>query len=251
MAIPKALEHWTRFEIIPPPAYTIELTRRGLVAIASALCNGEEGWQKGDPIFDYVTEGRQTWWLVNGVRRDYSSCGDLVWATLWLGAGATLYSDPGMRRVLQCINREEAGKYRSGYNMINLHAKVPDGTWTRFRKQAFAPPAGSALLVSEPEHVCIVHRLEYEGDGSGTLYTLDYGQFFAKDGREEHGGRAKEKRFWTAPNGTVFVGDPSKRGRPVYGWLDLALVLSALKDAAHAAGREPDPALVPPGFSPD
>lgn len=235
-------EQWPRV-VLPTKDGSLVLpaVRDAIVCTAEALCGFNVGVVKGDPIFDYVTEGRQTSWLVNGKRRHYSSCGDLPWAVLWLLAGDHRYENE-VDRVLACVNRREAYGYRTAKNIEYLHSRTGKA-WTWYKPDRWSPSKlrGTALLVDDPEHVCIVE----DAKDDGTITTFDYGQFFQREGRSsaEHGGCRRRKK-WHRIGNRIFVHGGTKPGRPVMGWLDLATVLAN----AHAVTGDLIPSVVPATF---
>lgn len=203
-----------------------EVVRAASVSLANYGVAANNGRMEGDAVFDHITEGRQTWWLVNGKRRDYSGCGDLAHWTFWNLIGAE--QDSGAT----WLNREEAFGYRVGRNISNLRWKCP--AWRSFKKGEFDPRPGDCLLIGENgrEHVAIVESLD-----DGSYVSCDYGQFFPKFGK--HGGKRLKRPYRKGRDGRIWVG--ATRPKPAIGVVDVWEMFKLV---------DPEwPALVPSDFS--
>lgn len=223
-----------RAHLVTPGTTNFEekVVRAASAALATYGCNDTTGRWQGDPVFEHIVEGRQTWWLVNGKRRDYSGCGDLIHWTFWNLIGAEQDSDA------RWLNRAEAFGYRVGVNVSNLRWKCP--AWRSFKKGQFNPSRGDCLLIGEHggEHVAIVDSV-----GDGTYTSMDYGQFSKKFGK--HGGVKVTRPFRKGRDGRVWVG--TVRIKPVIGVVDVWEMYKlvdpewpALVPQAFAMGQESD-----------
>lgn len=181
---------------------------RALVRLLVPYACGAEGRAETDPIYQDVTEGRDT----GAYRAMYSSCGDLAH---WLFCRLGLTSP--------WVNRAELGHYRTGMNVSNIayHPKA----LTPAVDAAYA--TGDVLVIwSRPDttdsHVIVVldHQPPY-------LYTGEYGQ---------PGGALKTRQV----NGIT--------GRPRIGtrFIQRVLPLQSVLELAAERGEltEPDRALI-------
>ena len=179
------------------PFATEQELRESALAIASYACNGDDGRELGDPVFEAVTEGRNHW-------PKYSACGDLPQFTL-----ARL----GLRDE-HIVNRNDDGGTRPwsiGQNLSKLvFATGKAFVWASVTKR---PKPGDVLYLATPEHVCVLDSLD---ETAGTIATFDYGLFDAKNGRPQ--GRRRISRFRVQGKQLV-VGN-----RILKGWLDIARI---------------------------
>lgn len=215
------------------------LVRDAAVAIAAEATNGDAGRWKGDPVFEHVTEGRQTWWLVNGKRRDYSSCGDLPHETFFNLFGARAYQAPTLKEFYsRWMNRKEAYGWKVGWNIVKL--QLTGKAWRKFTKGDFDPKRGDALLIGEygAEHVAIVESVDRT---SSTYVTHDYGQFNAMLGK--HGGKRCTRKFGQGKDGRIWVG-ATTLARPAIGVVDVFVLYKLM-----LARGELDRAVVPDSFA--
>lgn len=209
------------------------LVRSAIVELARFACNGTTGRQKGDPVFERVTEGRQECWTVDGKRRCYSACGDLPHFVAWCAAGGVV-DFREVRQSLGWINRAEAWGWRVGWNLIKLHAET-GAAWFRHRKigdgvrQATRP--GDVWLIGEygNEHGFVVESIE--GD---VVNSFDFGQFFELAGVWEHGGKARSRSLRPGLDGRLLVGDDLDGWRPLHGRLNM---FAALRTADESIGK--------------
>lgn len=147
----------------------------------------------GNPIYDFVTEGRQVW-------PKYSSCGDLPQFILWaLGC-----------RDEHIVNRDAVG---SGWEIGQNLSKLVYGTKKHFvwaqHNDSRAPAVGDMLYVSMPEHVSIV--IDWNVTAM-TAVTCDYGQWDYKLGSC---GKLKTHKLVCTRDGHTLVDN-----RTLQGWLD-------------------------------
>lgn len=219
--------------------------RAAILSIADFACNGSIGRQKGDPIFERVTERRQSCWKVEGKTRCYSGCGDLPHFAAWLLTGAIRYNEP-IRSSLRWINRAEAWGWKTGWNLIKLHSET-GSAWTKHTKRdaiVSETKAGDIWYFGEAGtgHVCIVKRIEND-----QLFSFDYGGFFkGSTGKSEHGGKANVRSFREGSDGRIKVFDSGyPSGRTLVGKLDL---FSAISVADTCSETRLEAALVPEGF---
>lgn len=160
---PPHLEDGSLF-VRPKLAYAASL------ALATYATNGDNGRVEGDPVYEAVTEGRQSG---NTARRragsaelPYSACGDLIhWDLARLGI-----ADEAL------VNRNDdfgATPWQSGVNIARI-----------FHHPAFRtapPPApGAPYFVQSPEHVEV---LEEWNEDSRIVRALAYGQFSRERGK--------------------------------------------------------------------
>lgn len=193
--------------------------RRASAAIALWAVDGERGRAVGDPVHDWITEGRRAQYeraLAAGAQwaldmpAGYSSCGDLVHFVLWmLGC-----------RDESVVNRDSDGgavPWRVGANISRI---VRSPWYVRFGVGASLemPELGDPIHVRSPHHVAVLCD---ELDGSQWI-TADYGQ--------PHG------RRYVAQLRDVSTG-VLVRGRPLEGYVSLR--------AARRAGAFVESAIVP------
>lgn len=148
------------------------------VAIAKYLVNGYEGRGLGDPVFEWVTEGRRKQWQAAFDRGDewavklakvggYSACGDMCAAVLWLlgvrdESIVNRSSDGGK---VPWVVGQNLGKLRYNKVFENYDASYRGHTFTR----------GDVIyLTTGADHVCVA------GDGDAVVTTYDYGQWKSK-----------------------------------------------------------------------
>lgn len=214
-----------------------DIVREAIVAIARFACDDARGRVKGDYVFERVTEGRQSCWVVNGKQRCYSGCGDLAQFVLWLAAGAERYTDPAVRRAMRYTNRAEAWGWKQGWNISMLDGFVPSGSKVRHRPgDKLAARPGDLLLIGEggQEHIMVVRDI-----AAGRLTSLDYGQFF--DGK--HGGRQCVRTLRKGPDGRLWAFSTTPPGRPVVWSIDTGSVLRTVSGTGALL-----PAVVPAPF---
>ena len=179
------------------PFATEQELRDAAVAIAHYACNGDDGRELGDPVFEEVTEGRNRW-------PKYSACGDLPqYALMRLGL-----------RDERILNRSDDGgsePWSIGQNLSRLVSRTGKAfVWSTVKKR---PKPGDVLYVAMPEHVCVLESID---DRAGTIATFDYGLFDRKTGKPA--GRRRVSRFCVQGK-QLLVGN-----RVLRGWLDIARV---------------------------
>lgn len=234
-----------RIHLVPPGERLVDdegkkridagVLRAAAVSIARFCVNGEVGRKVGDPVHEWVTEGRRKQYE-DALRRGeawaqkmtpYSSCGDL---------GHTLIFCLGCRDE-KYVNRDSDGgrtPWKVGVNisrLCSLPAYVDAKT-----AGARRPKPGDILHIALPDHVCVLEVWDEDG---ATARTDDYG----------------------GPYGHASVKVITKRGsvlllgkRVLMGWVDieaLELTETALVPDAFLEGTEdenpyPEDISVPP-----
>lgn len=200
--------------------------RQRVLSLADEACDGDTGRQEGDPVFELVTEGRQS---ANTARRlrgspevTYSCCTDLAHYLLWRVLLEQLgdLTDAQRARATSTIGRTEAAGWRVGQGVSRL---VGDPCFERLRGLDWSPPPGSIVVIGEhgAEHVLIV-----EDTDQGQATSLDYGQFWARPGQPgRHGGRRCVRQF-SDRGGRLHLG-----GRVVLGHIDPVAWVDAVRSA--------------------
>jgi hypothetical protein len=223
-----------------------QAVRRAMVGLARFACRDDldkRGRQKGDHVFERVTEGRQGCWLISGRRRCYSACGDLPHFVMWAACGAIQYTGD-VRKSLRWINRAEAWGWRVQWNLIKLHAET-GSAWSKHVK-------GDAVVErTQPGDVWIIgdgqdqHAMVIASIVNGVIKSYDYGQFFnGADGIGRAGGNVVVRRLHKGRDGRTWVFKNRAPGRPLYGRLNTyAAMLHA--DMAKGEPGALDAALVP------
>jgi hypothetical protein len=225
------------------------IVRAAIVSLAEYATRESIGRCKGDPVFEHVTEKRQSCWVANGKVRCYSGCGDLVHFVFFNASGAYDYHDtPKTRSALSWLNRTEAFGWKVGANVSKIVFGTPRGCWTMHRKGgSFLAKPGDAIVIGEggTEHTAIVRSFD---PNTGTLVTLDYGQFFSPAPRKpaDHGGKQITRTVRKGPDGRLWAFVTVPPGRPLLGHLDALKTLQAADDAGGAPCLLP--ALVPSCF---
>lgn len=222
------------------------MIRRAAIAIAEYLCNGEEGYTVGSPIYDWTTENRQkdhdALFIKGIVKQPYSSCGDLVNAVLFcLGCRdeslVNRTNDNGVQpwQVSQNISKITGHKSFVSFTGQSLS---DDGNW---------PFMGDPIVVCCPYHVAILESFDFE---KGVSTTLDYGQWDQKRGA--YG--AKVKRSIRMEHNNCIITDSLHREKHLFGFIPLTSIdyhVSAIVPDTFEEGvldiSEPEPVnLYPP-----
>jgi hypothetical protein len=155
------------------PLVDPELVRKAWLALAAFASGGDKGRSMGDPVYERVTEGRQTA-SVERIRRGskevpYSACGDEPhWCLDCLGV-----------RDEALVNRtgdEGVSPWAMGQNLSRLVWGAGRRWWHPARGKE-VPPAGAILLIAHPEHVEILEEW-----GEGYILTHSYGLWTAERG---------------------------------------------------------------------
>jgi len=189
---------------LPTPMVSLAAKALAKYAVKGKLC------AFGDPIYDFVTEGRQVW-------PKYSSCGDLPQFILWaLGC-----------KDESIVNRDVVG---SGWEIGQNLSKLVYGTkkhfvWAR-HNDSRSPSMGNMLYVSMPEHVSIV--IDWNATTMMAV-TCDYGQWDYKLGSC---GKLKTHKLVRTSEGHILVD-----ARTLRGWVDFTSIPLSVR------------ALVPEDFS--
>lgn len=203
---------------------SLPLVRQAAVELATWAVDGPRGRSVGDPVHEWVTEGRRSQYetaLARGASwavrmpAGYSSCGDLWhWLLMLLGC-----------REERVVNRSDDGgivSWAVGDNLGRLIKTPWYVTWGE-------PEPGDLLHVSGPDHAAVL--LERTTDDQWV--TADYGQ--------PYGMRR------VCPVRPVWGGGLSVRGRRLAGWVSLArlvemggLVESAIVPDSFVGGAVDD-----------
>lgn len=184
----------------------LEERRAAATALAEFAVGAPRGRTVGDPVHEWVTEGRRLQYeraVAAGARwatsmsGGYSSCGDLAhWLLMCLGCRDERY-----------VNRGDDGgevPWRAGVNISRLVA-LPAYVDAR-RAAGRTPVPGDILHVASPDHVCVLVAARVE---AGTVDTADYG--------------APHAAFRTVP--VLVRGSVTMIGsRVLMGWVDLGAV---------------------------
>lgn len=201
----------------------VQTLRDAAVALALFAVNGDRGRDVGDPVHEWVTEGRRRQYEfayaagAAWTRKipPYSSCGDLAhWILMCIGCRDERY-----------VNKTGDGgdvPWQIGANISRL-LTLPSYV-SASRANGRLPRPGDILYVAAPDHVSIL--IEWD-TGSGYVTTCDYGQPYGK----------KNRRALIRRGSLMFVGT-----RTLMGWVDISGV--ALSETAIVpndfAGGWPD-----------
>lgn len=151
-----------------------KVLRAAAVALSRFAVNAPHGRVVGDPVHEWVTEGRRTQWEIAHARGDawaqktpYSSCGDQGhWLLMCLGVRDERY-----------VNRSGDGgdtPWQIGVNisrLVSLPAYV-SAKHANGRK----PHPGDIMHVASPDHVNVLHVWN---EASAEVETGDYGAPYA------------------------------------------------------------------------
>lgn len=169
--------------------------RERAVELAAEAVGGDAGRVRGDPMFEEVTEGRYRW-------PGYFGCGDLPhWMLDRLG-----FDDE------KIVNRDDDHglvPWRVTANLSRLVYRT--GSAFIWAKGARRPKPGDILYVAPPEHVCVLEALD---EASGTITTLEYGQFDRKRGKPS---AHRATSALHPKHGQLYVGT-----RVLRGWVDIS-----------------------------
>lgn len=216
-----------------------EVLRGALHDLVLLACNGDEGRQEGDPLFELVTEERQS---ENSARRlrgspeyPYSGCTDLVQFGLWsmLGAGTAPLGDLRKAAARKVINREEAWGWRPqvAVSLLRYSTGPHFQVYNHKSKAPFQPKLADVVLFGENggEHVSLVDSVS-----DTELVTLDYGQFWAAPGKAGlHGGRRVRRALSRRSDGRLWAKSAAS-DKPIMGHLDVVAWLQSVIDVDQA-----------------
>lgn len=189
---------------------TEEQLRMAVCGLAWYACDGSNGRFVGDPVFEEVTEGRQS--AQDKAMREnpraglkpYSACGDLPpWCLYHVGI-----TDETL------INRTDDGgvvPWQVGKNISMVYGHPSFMSWERARKNGRIPQPGDVLLVRDEWHVGICEEYN-KTEGYVSLY--EYGQYY--DGKAA--GRKN-----THPLRSVGT-DATIKGRRLVGWIPIEVL---------------------------
>jgi hypothetical protein len=184
-----------RIHLHPPGMIGVDIptVRAAAVAIARWAVDDDRGRVIGDPVHEWVTEGRRAVRMPAG----YSSCGDLAhWMLMMLGV-----------RNERIVNRGDDGGLVGWAVGANL-SRLTRSRWYVPASEHGLPEVGDILHVAAPEHVCVL----LEQVSRDQWVTADYGQ--------PHGARRVCQLRDTATGLQV-------RGRMLVGWVSLGLVATS------------------------
>ncbi len=168
--------------------------RKRAVELARYACNGDEGRELGDPVFEEVTEGRAR-------AKGYSACGDACHYVL---------SRLGLTDET-IVNRNDDGgikPWAMGANLSRLVYRTGKAfVWASMGKR---PKPGDILYIAMPEHVSVLGELD---EDAGSIATYDYGLVAPKT--RKPAGKRCVSRF-SIDNGKMRIGRRTLRG-----WVDI------------------------------
>jgi hypothetical protein len=150
------------------PVVHMPTLRAAAVSLATLAVDGENGRRVGDPIHEWVTEGRRQeyeWAVRNGSKwalnmEPYSSCGDLAhWLLTMLGC-----------RDESVVNRTDDGGVMDWMPGPNISRLVGSKFYTKGHR--VNPMLGDIIHVSSPHHVAVL----IEKKSEDKWFTADYGQ---------------------------------------------------------------------------
>lgn len=213
--------------------------RAASVELGRFAVNGDAGRGIGDPVHEWVTEGRRKqyedalhagaeWAIKLQKTGGYSSCGDGGhWVLFCLGVRDERY-----------VNRDTDGGTHPWAMGVNVSRLTELPAYVRAaRAPDQLPKPGDILHVAAPDHVDILESLDF---GTNEVWTFDYGQPYGR----------RRKHLLTRRGSLVMVGD-----RVLQGWVDIekiALAESALVPDSFAFGTldenpYPEGIPIPPG----
>jgi len=201
-----------------------QLLRRVICANAVLACNGDAGRVEKDPIFEEITEHRQTF-------DGYSSCGDLIhWSLRRAGL-----------RDEKILNRTDDDGTHPWQVSVNI-SRLVYGTGASYEAWKVGTPfngqPGDMGLIGDTPattHVFIITDLTPQQQ----LTSYDYGQFF----NGKHGGKKVVRHVVPGGAGRIQVVASTYPGRPWMGRLNIAKVLKPYFDSNQLM-----PAEVPDDF---
>jgi hypothetical protein len=209
------------------------LVRGRSLAIALEATDDGEGVQMNEPMFELVTEGRQS---ASEARRrrpgntekPYSACGDLGHYDLE-HLCYEFVPDPTptqLKEALRTLNRAELDHYTNGLNVNRLYESPAFVHHKRGVRLGARP--GDIMIIGEHgnEHVLVVESIPDPGADlitiDGDLDSLDYGQVFARLGQPmQYGGKRRTRRLGRGPDGRIWA-TGTEGSRPVLGHVDVA-----------------------------
>lgn len=200
---------------------TPELLRTAAVMLVLFAVNGDMGRNVGDPVHEWVTEGRRREWERAHARGDawaqgtpYSSCGDLAhWLLMMLGCRNERY-----------VNRTGDCGEVPWKATVNITRLVALPAYQPAKSAAGrTPQSGDILHVAGPDHVAVVDEWN---EATGEVTSADYGQPYGR----------RRKHPIVRRRSTILVGT-----RVLMGWVDLEQVVleeSALVPEDFEGGEE-------------
>lgn len=164
-----------RVHLVDENGYSLPLVRRAAVALADFFVNYDKGCVKGDPIFEYVTEGIQTSHdslLAKGiVKEPYSACGHLP-PTIMFHLG---------NRDESLMNRTNDGGKIQWLVSQNISILTGHKNWHTFDSRSIDeggdwPAMGDFIVTASPYHVEVFNDFTFNDDNTGFMTAFAYGQ---------------------------------------------------------------------------
>lgn len=200
-------------------AYAVSVQRSILLFNADHLCNGYQGREEGETIYEWVTEHRQSQNTI--ARRSnknilaYQSCGDLIHSSLFLGGCRDEY----------LINRTgDNGKipWITGVNISRISRNPAFKVFTQGDVDlAESLPGDVFILLGEQqgtEHACMFNKMNL---ASKIVSSYDYGQFNKSSGK--YSGHAVDRTL-EFKNGKAWLISASGVRKYIYGKLDISKI---------------------------
>ena len=179
--------------------------RAAALNLAAFAVNGDTGRNTGDPVFEWVTEGRQSKdekLRAQGVKEaPYSSCADLAhWMLMCLGC-----------RDEKVINRSGDGGTVPWKMIVNVSRLVGSPWYVVAKPGQFPEPGDITHVANDPgsDHIAVLEDVDLV---NGVAHTFDYGQPY---------GRHCTRHV------SVFSSYYVLGNRRLRGWIDLSKVVYA------------------------
>lgn len=183
-----------------------ELLRAAAVALAAFGVNGDRGRKVGDPVHEWITEGRRKQFELALTRGDawaielnrhggFSTCGEFGhWLLFCLG-----YRDE------RTLNRDGDGGVVPWKAVVNITRLVTCPGFVRSTRERPSFRPGDILHVALPDHVAVVESIDFEAE---KLVSANYGG--------PYGHRAVSVCAYRERFGSTLIG-----ARTLQGWVDL------------------------------
>ncbi len=159
--------------------YPKDVLQLAIIALCYYAVDGENGRTVGDPVFEMVTEGRQSrqdkLCLQNPKIKRYSACGDLGhWVLKSIGC-----EDETL------VNRSDDGGKTPWMDTKNLIMLDTSKYWQWWSSRGDKiPETGDIIIVSPPEHVLILESMNIDmnlgEDQTGEVTVYEYGKIHKK-----------------------------------------------------------------------
>lgn len=176
------------------------------IALVRFAVDAPRGRRVGDPVHEWVTEGRRKqyeialvagaeWAIKLSKTGGYSSCGDLAhWLLMCLGVRDERY-----------VNRSDDGGQHPWIAGVNISRLVALPAYVK-AAAGLAPKPGDITHVAGPDHVAVCELFDPD---AGESSSYDYGQPYG----------ANRKRVVVQRGATWIIG-----GRVLQGWVDIERV---------------------------